>query len=103
MGKLSLDELLNSNSVTTRASVFSKSNKPNEENINKALDDKEVIIRYMAIKHKNATEANINKALDNSNLGIKITAMRHKNATKANIEKAMLDPELKNEIQDLKM
>ena len=61
------------------------------EQITKALDDKDVIVRERAIQHSNVTPEQITKALDDKNAGVRDRAIKHPNVTPEHISKALND------------
>jgi hypothetical protein len=62
-----------------------------KEDLDKALNDEESYIRYIAAKHPNATEEHIDKALNDEHQWVRSAAASNLNATKEHLDKALND------------
>lgn len=71
--------------------IYRKNTALTEAHLNKALDDKDYMVRHTAITHPDATPYLITKALDDKDERIRIIAIKHPNATSYHIDKALND------------
>ncbi len=92
--KETIDTILSSNDKNKKRTVMS-SDVVTPEQISKALDDKDPILRDLAIQHSNATAEHISKALGDKDPGFRKKALRNPNATAEHISKALDDKDPK--------
>jgi len=65
-----------------------------KDHIDKALEDKDIDVRRVAIQHPNATKEHLDKALNDEDWTVRLHAIQHPNVTKEHLDKALEDKDI---------